>query len=144
MTAPLFEIEGLRAVTTDGGIEADEGQLAQVLLNLTMNAQEAMPTGGALTITIDDVVLEEAAAAAPRRPGTFVVLSVSDTGRGMDEATLARIFDPFYTTRPNQRGVGLSVARQLVADAGGTLSLDPAVADGACFELRLPRQATAR
>ena len=107
--------------------EADRSKIDQVLLNLVVNARDAMAGRGTLTI-------------ATRNDGDDVLLEVSDTGEGIDEATLARIFEPFFTTKdPGQgTGLGLSTVYGIVSQSGGTIDVRSAVGDGATFTIRLP------
>src|ERR687894_814781 len=93
-------------------IEADPGQIEQVILNLAANARDAMPGGGMLTIQTRNEPLAKAAAKWEVRPGSYTLLSISDTGIGMDEATKAHLFEPYFTTKDQGRsgstGLGLS------------------------------------
>jgi CheY-like chemotaxis protein len=124
-------------------VDADVGMLQQVLMNLAVNAQDAMPTGGQLTIRVDAV--EPAAPAAPRdaggRPARFVRLVVADTGHGMDEATMRRAFDPFFTTKPAGRGTGLGLATVygIVKQHGGFVEVESAPGKGAELRVHWPR-----
>jgi two-component system cell cycle sensor histidine kinase/response regulator CckA len=124
-----------------GGIEIDQGQLEQVLLNLALNARDAMPRGGELRITTRYVSHGDAiAAGAPRRLATdWIALTVSDTGHGMSADTSSHVFEPFFTTKSHGTGLGLATALAIVRDAGGDITLDSAPSRGSAFTLWLPR-----
>ena len=119
-----FEVE-LRADDTISHIKADRGQVEQVLLNLTLNARDAMPHGGRLELETGSVTLSEHYSGFKPdvfiRPGTYVVLSVRDTGQGMDPSTLEHAFEPFFTTKPvgQGTGLGLSTVYGIVKQSGG-------------------------
>ena len=122
-------------------VEADPSEFEQLLLNLAANAGHAMPEGGRLVIrTANEELDGEAAASAGVQPGRFVVLSVSDTGVGMDAATKARVFEPFFTTRPQGEGSGLGLAGVygVVSQSGGFVRLETEVGVGSTFRLYLP------
>jgi signal transduction histidine kinase len=108
-------------------IHADRGQIEQVLVNLAVNARDAMPEGGTLTIRLDTTTLDEdyARLHPPAKPGRYVDLSVSDTGIGIPPSVLSRIFEPFFSTKPRDKGTGLGLAtvHGIVAGADGSLSV---------------------
>jgi PAS domain S-box-containing protein len=121
-------------------VRADPGQLEQVLVNLALNARDAMPGGGTLTIeTRNDVVDEGDGGALP--VGSYAVLSVRDTGVGMDADTLARAFEPFFTTKEKGKGTGLGLAtvHGIVSQSGGHVRCESAPGRGALFTVWLPR-----
>lgn len=120
--------------------EGNHTELQQCLLNLTLNAIQAMPDGGKLRIDAEKVVLpaefftkdEEA------RPGPCLCLAVSDTGDGMSEDVLARLFEPFYTTKENGTGLGLLSCQRIVNSHGGVMRVESAPGEGTCFRLYIP------
>jgi len=126
-----------------GRVRADPGQIEQVLMNLVVNARDAMPAGGAIEVSTHQVTMGKPAADAqkPLRPGPYVVLEVSDTGVGMDDATAARLFEPFFTTKPEGKGVGLglSTVLSIVTRAGGAVDVQSEPGRGAIVRVFLPR-----
>jgi CheY-like chemotaxis protein len=126
-------------------VEGDPGQIEQALLNLCINARDAMPAGGTLTIGARLAVVDTAAALAVRdiQPGSYVVISVADTGVGMTDEVKQRIFEPFFTTKPRDKGTGLGLAmvHGLVRSAGGTITVESTPGVGTTIELYLPASA---
>ena len=126
-----------------GRVNADSGQLEQIVINLVVNARDAMPLGGRVTIETANVELGD----TPLRghptvpPGSYVMFAVSDTGTGIEPAIRDRIFDPFFSTKPKEKGtgLGLSVVYGIVKQNGGHVSVYSEVGQGSVFAIHLPR-----
>jgi signal transduction histidine kinase/ActR/RegA family two-component response regulator len=137
----VLEVE----VRAAGRVRADPGQLELALLNLAVNARDAMPGGGRLLVVVDELeARDERRPDGPGVPaGPLAVLTVRDDGQGMDEGVRARIFEPFFTTKSAGRGtgLGLSTVQAIVREAGGTIRVDSAPGKGTEFRIYLPRHA---
>jgi PAS domain S-box-containing protein len=120
-----------------GLVRADQSQLEQVILNLTTNAREAMPNGGAMTITLEDYAANGDDPEVPT--GEYVRLAISDTGFGIAPELIPQIFEPFFTTKKTGSGLGLSTVYGIVKQSGGFVTLQSTVGEGARFNVYLPR-----
>jgi PAS domain S-box-containing protein len=156
LEAVVTEMEGMLRQLIGAGIEivttrparavhvkADLGQLQQVLLNLVINARDAMPRGGTIGIEIRETELDESYAIGRGwafQPGRYVQLAVTDTGCGMDAATQARVFDPFFTTKATGKGTGLGLATVygIVKQSGGHIDIESEPGKGTTFRIHLP------
>jgi two-component system, cell cycle sensor histidine kinase and response regulator CckA len=153
LSATIADLEKMLRSLTGEGVEvtvalaqdlrpvlANPAQIEQVVLNLVMNACEAMPHGGRLAIRTENVGFTAAQVRnrLDARSGQYVRLSVSDTGEGMDEATQARAFEPFFTTRPQSNGMGLATVYGIVTHADGFITIDSAKGKGSTVQVHLP------
>ncbi len=124
-------------------VKADPGQMEQVIMNLALNARDAMPNGGRLSIQSENVDVEQTPASQHIHvaPGRYIMLTVSDTGFGMDKETLAHIFEPFFTTKPVGKGtgLGLSTVYGIVKQSNGYVTADSEPGAGSTFRVYLPR-----
>jgi signal transduction histidine kinase len=126
-----------------GHVKADSGYVGQVLMNLVVNARDAMPNGGKLTITTDNITLDEndARAHPGASPGDYVMFSVGDTGTGMTDDVKAHLFEAFFTTKPKGKGTGLGLAtcQTIIQQSGGYIGLESELGKGTTFRIYFPR-----
>ena len=122
-------------------VHADVSQIMQVLMNLGLNARDAMPHGGELVFQLAQERHDASSEVTPRKPGEYVKISVLDTGQGISPEVLSRVFDPYFTTRDlsERSGLGLSIAHTVVAEHGGWMEVESRPGRGSCFTVFLPR-----
>ncbi len=133
-------------LTTEAAIiTGDEGQIQQALLNLFLNARDAMPSGGTLSVSTRTIIADAHLAGrfVSFKPGPCVVITVADTGTGMDKALQGRVFEPFFTTKDSGTGLGLSVTYGVVQNHGGFINLESEPDRGSTFSLYIPRSVEA-
>jgi PAS domain S-box-containing protein len=136
------EIEVVKNLTETGGtVNGDDGQIQQALLNLFLNARDAMPEGGTLTIATAVTMADAHTMSqfSSIKPGQFVVITISDTGHGIERNIQNRVFEPFFTTKDSGTGLGLSVVYGVVQSHGGFINLESEVGRGTTFSVYLPR-----
>jgi CheY-like chemotaxis protein len=138
------DINGVMSLSEDiPSVRADPGRIEQALLNLAVNARDAMPGGGTVDVSLRNVELDSVYVAQhpDARPGGHVLLEVSDTGAGMSPEVLTHVFEPFFTTKPAGEGTGLGLATVygIVAQAGGHVTVESQVGKGSRFRVYLPR-----
>jgi len=138
----LGEHIDINLITADSlpQVKVDQGQMEQVILNLALNARDAMPHGGTLTMETENVQITEPGEQVPVKPGSYVLLKVSDTGTGMDAETQRHIFEPFFSTKELGKGTGLGLASVygVIKQSGGGVSFQSQLGHGTTFKVYLP------
>jgi PAS domain S-box-containing protein len=119
-------------------VEADEGQLVQSVNNLVLNAKQAMPSGGNVTLCLENVTLTDASPRIPLPPGRYVRIRVQDMGAGIPPEHMSRIFDPYFTTKQSGSGLGLTSVHSIVTRHGGHVEASSSTGSGTCFTIHLP------
>jgi signal transduction histidine kinase len=133
----------LRLAPALENIKADPGQVSQVVMNLIVNARDAMPDGGNITVSTanEEVTPATDGMRLPPKPGHYVTLTVSDTGTGMTPETAARVFEPFFTTKEQGQGtgLGLSTVHSIMLQTNGGIALKTSPGKGTAFKIYFPR-----
>jgi PAS domain S-box-containing protein len=119
-------------------VEADEGQISQVIQNLVLNAEQAMPLSGTIIITARNVTIDRKEPPSLLRPGSYVVLSIQDSGIGIPEQYLPKIFDPYFTTKDKGSGLGLATSYSIIKNHGGMIDVKSKLGEGTTFFVYLP------
>jgi two-component system, cell cycle sensor histidine kinase and response regulator CckA len=137
------DIELCAALESDiGRVKADQGQIEQVIMNIAVNARDAMPQGGRLMIKTANVWLNEESPLDPGdpSPGRYVMLTITDSGEGMDDQTRMHIFEPFFTTKEMGKGtgLGLSTVYGIIRQSGGNIQVSSQLDVGTTFSIYLP------
>jgi signal transduction histidine kinase len=135
------EVELVVEAQTDEQLFVDPSQLEQALVSIALNARDAMPTGGRFRVSVSDEPIDDVPAGWKASEGSFVVITCTDTGRGMDRETQRRVFEPFFTTKASTRGLGLAIVRGFVYDACGFMTVHSEPGRGTAFALYIPRPA---
>jgi CheY-like chemotaxis protein len=138
---PRVQLQYLPPAVPPWPVKADASYMMQALMNLGLNARDAMPKGGTLCILVHNVTFSEAGLSAPRKAGDFVRLTVGDTGHGMTAEVLGRVFEPYFSTKDASSGpgLGLSITLSIVAEHGGWMEVESRVGQGTQFHIFLPR-----
>ena len=119
-------------------VNVDATQIHQVLMNLFVNARDAMPDGGSLTASTENMVIDTDSAQLQLPAGTYILITIADTGMGMTSEILDRIFEPFFTTKKTGTGLGLSTVQGIVKAHGGAIEVESQIGRGTCFKIYLP------